>query len=316
MNILFTRVFLLASLLTSLLTNTILGEMDVFFSPEKDIRELLLDNIARSNTSINVALSALSSGELVLALSKAKERGVKISVILDEKGATVEPSLADFLREEGLEVKTLKGKAGGLMNSNFAIFDEERLITGSYSWTERAQRFNLENVVFIDDPAVVALYLKEFDRLYGEERKEAPIPALGGKESKRPSPGLEPPTIPLNGREFIDVTVESLDATFGPETALPPGEKKRLWEDYKGKYVRWRGIVTYIGAGRMYWNRIGFRHKEGTTETDAEVVFNSEYYNKIMLLKEGDYVTYTARLYQRRGYGSPYRLDDGAPVEE
>ena len=52
------------------------------------------------------------------------------------------------------------------MNNAFAIFDDKLLVTGSYTWTEYAEKFNYENAIFIDEPDVVEKYKKEFESLY------------------------------------------------------------------------------------------------------------------------------------------------------
>ena len=51
------------------------------------------------------------------------------------------------------------------MHHKFAIFDGKLLVTGSYNWTDSAERVNHENVLFVDDPAVIQRYQAHFERL-------------------------------------------------------------------------------------------------------------------------------------------------------
>ena len=52
------------------------------------------------------------------------------------------------------------------MHHKFAIFDGKFLVTGSYNWTDSAERFNLENAVVLTDPVVIQRYLVQFDQLF------------------------------------------------------------------------------------------------------------------------------------------------------
>jgi phosphatidylserine/phosphatidylglycerophosphate/cardiolipin synthase-like enzyme len=40
------------------------------------------------------------------------------------------------------------------------------LATGSYNWTQSAERANYENLVFLDDPTIVSRFTTEFHRLW------------------------------------------------------------------------------------------------------------------------------------------------------
>lgn len=286
-------------------TSPLSGETEVYFSPDTDILRLFQRQINLSENSLLAAVSSVDLGELVQALVEARKRGVKVRLILDEGYVRENPRIAKFLTEEGLEVRLLGGEAGGQMNNNFAIFDMRTLLTGSYSWTERSQRFNLESVLLIKEPDVVEAYIQEFDHLVGLTRPlvEAPSPKL------LPPPKL-PPQKEEEGKEFLGISFQELEKIFGEGGQLSDSQKKEAWENYRGKYVQWQGVVVYKGIGRMDWNRVGIRHSQGK-EADVEVSFNWNNMGAVLTLREGDFITFTARLSKRKGYGSPYRLDDG-----
>jgi phosphatidylserine/phosphatidylglycerophosphate/cardiolipin synthase-like enzyme len=52
------------------------------------------------------------------------------------------------------------------MHHKFAVFDGKLAATGSYNWTQSAERANYENLIFLDDPAVVSRFATEFQRLW------------------------------------------------------------------------------------------------------------------------------------------------------
>jgi len=85
---------------------------------------------------------------------------------MDQTQDTKDFPVLKFLKDEGFNLRFLKGNIGGSMNNAFAIFDDKLLVTGSYTWTEYAEKFNYENAILIDEPDVVDKYKKEFESLY------------------------------------------------------------------------------------------------------------------------------------------------------
>lgn len=107
---------------------------------------------------------------------------------------------------------------------------------------------------------------------------------------------------------FIDISFEELDKIFGEENRMTESQKDKLWEKYKGKYVRWKGMVVNRGLGRVSGLRMGIRQKEGT---DIELNFDIERKDEVLQTNPGDTVTYTGKLVNRRGVILPYKLEDG-----
>jgi phosphatidylserine/phosphatidylglycerophosphate/cardiolipin synthase-like enzyme len=56
------------------------------------------------------------------------------------------------------------------MNHRFVILDGTRVITGSYGWTEAAERWNYENILVLEKSEAGTSYQKEFERLWREKR--------------------------------------------------------------------------------------------------------------------------------------------------
>ena len=63
----------------------------------------------------------------------AKERGVKVRVILDATAATNGYSKHNYLRENGIDVKVESW--GGKMHMKAAVIDSKHIIVGSMNWT-------------------------------------------------------------------------------------------------------------------------------------------------------------------------------------
>lgn len=94
-------------------------------------------------------------------------KGVDVKIIADLSQSQEKNSQIRLLQSHGISVEVIKGQGRwGIMHNKFAIFDDKEVITGSYNWSENAEKSNLENAIFISDPGVVNKYLKEFDQLY------------------------------------------------------------------------------------------------------------------------------------------------------
>ena len=146
--------------------DTIYARTEVLFSPRGSIKDAIIRNITSSRGTIDVTAFTFTSGDIAEALYQAKERGVEVRVIIDQTQDAKSYPVLRFLEEEGFDLQFLKGNVGGSMNNAFAIFDDKLLVTGSYTWTEYAEKFNYENAIFIDESDVVEKYKNEFEVLY------------------------------------------------------------------------------------------------------------------------------------------------------
>lgn len=180
----------------SFTSNFLYAKTEVLFSPGGSIREAITRAIFSSNGTIDIAAFTFTAGEIAEALYKAKERGVVIRVVIDWKQDQYHYPAIEFLKEEGFNLQFIKGNIGGSMNNTFAIFDGKLIVTGSYNWTEYAEKFNYENALFIDDKDVVEKYKEEFESLYNKSvaqgvkrRKESVVTAEGSDKRAESKPG-------------------------------------------------------------------------------------------------------------------------------
>ncbi len=165
------RIFLaLLFLSLSLAGSPATAEIEALFSAEVNIREAFLKEIETLSETLDLALYEITSVDLVHALARAKERGVKVRVVTDSKQARIKSSRVNLLIKQGVSVKTLGGKEKGAMNHRFAILDGKKVITGSHGWAEGSVRGDYESILIIQDNDLANSYQKEFDRLWREKR--------------------------------------------------------------------------------------------------------------------------------------------------
>ncbi len=107
---------------------------------------------------------------------------------------------------------------------------------------------------------------------------------------------------------YIDTSFEEIEKIFGSESRLTESQKDKLWKEYQGKRIRWRGKVINRGLGRVSGLRMGVSHSD---ITDVELCFHASMKEKVLSTKAGDTITYTGKLVKRRGYILPFRVEDG-----
>ena len=87
----------------------------------------------------------------------AKERGVKVRVILDATAATNGYSKHNYLRENGIDVKVESW--GGKMHMKAAVIDKKHIIVGSMNWTLAGEKKNDENTILINNSPELGVQL-------------------------------------------------------------------------------------------------------------------------------------------------------------
>lgn len=143
----------------------------VHFTPDGGIRRHVLGAIQGARQRIDVAVYQITSTELARALVAAKDRGVQVRILTDQEKAKASGAAMRILRGAGLSVRTLGALEQSLMHHKFAVFDNRVVATGSYNWTQSAERANYENLVVLDDAQVVARFTEEFQRLWRLSRE-------------------------------------------------------------------------------------------------------------------------------------------------
>ena len=141
----------------------------VYFSPKGGCQQAVISEIAKATKTIDIAMYAFSSREIAQELVNAKDRGVKVRMVLDKAQETQTYSKSRFFTKKGFEVKYHTGS--GLMHNKFAILDSQVLITGSFNWTAGAEEKNDENLLIMTDPALIKKYQDRFETLWKRGRK-------------------------------------------------------------------------------------------------------------------------------------------------
>lgn len=143
------------------------------FSEETALGPVLVRAISAVNSTLDVALYNLQLSEVVNALVAARDRGVRVRVILDEKRVFPKRN-ADIQRllDAGMAVRVMNGRGrSGAMHNKFAVLDGALLINGAHNWSATAENTNAENTIFTAEPYYIQVFGAEFDRLFAGAKR-------------------------------------------------------------------------------------------------------------------------------------------------
>jgi len=143
-----------------------LAEIKIFFSPDGGIREEIIKQIDVSQEYIDIAMYSFTSEPAAEALVRAKERGVRVRILLDKLQAAGHYSRYQYFLDNG--IRAITDVHGGIMHNKIAIIDGRILLTGSFNWTKSAEERNEENLLlFIDEEEIIRIYQMRLNYLWG-----------------------------------------------------------------------------------------------------------------------------------------------------
>jgi len=166
------------------------GEMEVYFNNSVDtsyaiagnyangdenLLDIFVDKIDSAEYSIDFCLFSMNKSEISTAIINARDRGVKIRFIYDNRSTQ---SAVQTLISAGIEVidNTFGNNPGTEFQHNkFVIFDgrgdasasNDWLLTGSTNWTNRGTFDNKQNLILIQDQSLAKVYTREFNEMWG-----------------------------------------------------------------------------------------------------------------------------------------------------
>mgnify|MGYP005614674281 FL=1 len=141
------------------------------FTPGQDCTHQITDHISKADHSILVQAYSFTSKDIADELIEAKNRGVKVKVLLDKSQRKQKYSLLHYIADTGIPVWIDSKPA--IAHNKVMIIDEKEVITGSFNFTDAAQKRNAENVVFITDIKLAEEFIENW-----QNREHHSIPYL------------------------------------------------------------------------------------------------------------------------------------------
>lgn len=128
----------------------------VCFTPSENCTQKIVDAINNSVSNVWVQAYGFTSHPIGNALANAKSRGVNVQIILD-KSHLKQSGTARFFSRHNIPVWIDRRPA--IAHNKVMIIDQTQVITGSFNFTNAAQRTNAENLLIINDAGLAKKYL-------------------------------------------------------------------------------------------------------------------------------------------------------------
>jgi phosphatidylserine/phosphatidylglycerophosphate/cardiolipin synthase-like enzyme len=138
--------------------------VQVFFSPRDRPSDTIVAAIAAARESIRFMTFSFTADPIADAMIAQQQAGIPVRGVFEKTNSRGTGAEYDKLVDAGIDV--VRDGNCYILHHKVIIIDDRLVLTGSYNFTGSAETSNDENLVFIEDPAVVAAYVAEFDRLY------------------------------------------------------------------------------------------------------------------------------------------------------
>jgi phosphatidylserine/phosphatidylglycerophosphate/cardiolipin synthase-like enzyme len=140
--------------------------IDIYFSPEDGVAEHVLAEIRGARESIHVLAFSFTSKDITSALIEQARDGVQVQGVMERQNAGGVGATFGQLERAGLDV--LEDGNCYILHHKTMIIDGHIVITGSYNFTNSAEKSNDENLIIVNDREVAQLYQAEFERIYSQ----------------------------------------------------------------------------------------------------------------------------------------------------
>jgi len=138
----------------------------VYFCPQDDCSQKLVDFYATSKKSIHVMIYSFTKEEIAQALVDAKNRGIEVKVLMDNSQAGLKDAKDEFLLKNGISLKRINLEGNHIFHDKVSITDGTEFSTGSFNYTQNADSGNAENLLIVNDAALAGRFEEEFQKYW------------------------------------------------------------------------------------------------------------------------------------------------------
>jgi cardiolipin hydrolase len=140
----------------------------VYFSPGDYCQRVIIGELKQVLSSVDICVYTISDNYISDEIRRCRERNVSVRIITDDEKIDDSGSDIKALARAGIDVHV--DNSPYYMHNKFAIFDNVKVLTGSFNWTRGAAEHNQENILVTDCKHVVLTYKEEFDRLWNSTK--------------------------------------------------------------------------------------------------------------------------------------------------
>lgn len=127
----------------------------------KNIRGKIIEQISAAKNEIKICVAWFTSKEILGKLIDKLDTGCKVEIIISDHYENKRLDYRHFINNGGV-IKVLSSSSGRFLHDKFALFDNNKLITGSYNWTNSAEFCNHEYIVISDNDTLLKQFTARF----------------------------------------------------------------------------------------------------------------------------------------------------------
>lgn len=161
-------------------------QVQVYFAPEDDALDRLIELVKTAKRSIKVIAFAFTSPRLFKAIAERMAEGVKVEGLFESRHAGWKDIMIAPLHHAGAEVRFDRNPDA--LHHKVIVIDGRYVCTGSFNFSDNADRSNDENMVILNSRSVARVFTRELDQLMSVADPNDPRIGTAGL----PSPGDDP----------------------------------------------------------------------------------------------------------------------------
>ncbi len=119
----------------------------VNFSPHGGCTERVVDEINKAQHEIEMQAYSFTSQPITQALIAAHHRGVKVTIVLDKNDVKDHSNSPKEVAADG--ITTFVDDRHSIAHNKIILIDGQTIITGSFNFTNQAERNNAENLLVL-----------------------------------------------------------------------------------------------------------------------------------------------------------------------
>ncbi|MCK4935772.1 MAG: hypothetical protein KAR84_02870 [Elusimicrobiales bacterium] len=203
-----------------------------FSRTTSDISAYLVAAIDDASQTIEVALYGFTLTNVAEALVRAKDRGVNVRIVINQKHTFVRRSEEiQYLIDNNINLRTIRGVGSyGIMHNKIGIIDNRILSAGSFNWVVSANVANTENMIFTADTKTIRGYSRAFEWMWTNSRSLEDGQDYGSYPPNHfgPAPADTRPSLEFHGIKFPSYSFSPRGSTQNHIIAAIGAAKKRI----------------------------------------------------------------------------------------
>lgn len=135
---------------------------DAYFN---GIADRIINDLDGARVSIHVCIAWFTNQRIADKLIEKYKEGIDVKVIFYDDHTNSKFGV----KIDKIPYKAVRGTKGGIMHNKYCIIDNQKVITGSYNWSEKAENKNDENAAVMYDYDRASDYSVEFRKMFNSK---------------------------------------------------------------------------------------------------------------------------------------------------